>query len=68
MLTTGGIVLCGGRSSRMGRPKAWLPFGTELMLPRERLAAMVQAYYAARGWDDQGGVPVAVGAELHLDD
>src|SRR5579871_4934557 len=30
----GGIVLCGGRSSRMGRPKAWLPFGDELMLPR----------------------------------
>jgi molybdopterin-guanine dinucleotide biosynthesis protein A len=29
-----GIVLCGGRSSRMGRPKAWLPFGDELMLPR----------------------------------
>jgi molybdopterin-guanine dinucleotide biosynthesis protein A len=34
MLTIGGIVLCGGRSSRMGRPKAWLPFGMELMLPR----------------------------------
>src|SRR5947209_8147557 len=30
----GGVVLCGGRSSRMGRPKAWLPFGDELMLPR----------------------------------
>jgi len=30
----GGIVLCGGRSSRMGRPKAWLEFGGELMLPR----------------------------------
>jgi molybdopterin-guanine dinucleotide biosynthesis protein A len=30
----GGIVLCGGQSSRMGRPKAWLPFGDELMLPR----------------------------------
>jgi molybdenum cofactor guanylyltransferase len=29
-----GIVLCGGRSSRMGRPKAWLPFGDELMLQR----------------------------------
>ena len=29
-----GIVLCGGKSSRMGRPKAWLPFGEELMLPR----------------------------------
>ncbi len=30
----GGIVLCGGRSRRMGRPKAWLPFAGELMLPR----------------------------------
>jgi molybdopterin-guanine dinucleotide biosynthesis protein A len=30
----GGVVLCGGESSRMGRPKAWLPFGNELMLPR----------------------------------
>ena len=33
-MRTGGIVLCGGRSSRMGAPKAWLPFGGELMLPR----------------------------------
>ena len=33
-MNVGGIVLCGGRSSRMGRPKAWLPFGDELMLPR----------------------------------
>lgn len=30
----GGIVLCGGKSSRMGRPKAWLPFGQEVMLQR----------------------------------
>jgi molybdopterin-guanine dinucleotide biosynthesis protein A len=29
-----GIVLCGGRSSRMGRPKAWLPFGGEALLQR----------------------------------
>lgn len=29
-----GIVLCGGRSSRMGRPKAWLPFGGETLLHR----------------------------------
>jgi molybdopterin-guanine dinucleotide biosynthesis protein A len=30
-----GIVLCGGKSSRMGRPKAWLPFGpNEVMLQR----------------------------------
>jgi molybdenum cofactor guanylyltransferase len=30
----GGIVLCGGKSSRMGRPKAWLPFGGEALLQR----------------------------------
>jgi molybdopterin-guanine dinucleotide biosynthesis protein A len=34
MSTVGGIVLCGGRSQRMGRPKAWLPFAGEIMLPR----------------------------------
>jgi molybdopterin-guanine dinucleotide biosynthesis protein A len=34
MTTVGGIVLCGGRSSRMGEPKAWLPFGDEVMLQR----------------------------------
>ena len=33
-MRVGGIVLCGGQSSRMGRPKAWLPFAGELMLPR----------------------------------
>ena len=33
-MRVGGVVLCGGRSSRMGRPKAWLPFHGELMLPR----------------------------------
>lgn len=33
-MRAGGIVLCGGQSSRMGTPKAWLPFGAELMLPR----------------------------------
>ncbi|MEZ6148085.1 MAG: molybdenum cofactor guanylyltransferase [Planctomycetaceae bacterium] len=27
-------MLCGGRSSRMGQPKAWLPFGDETMLQR----------------------------------
>ena len=28
------IVLCGGRSKRMGRPKAWLPFGKQSLLNR----------------------------------
>ncbi|HEX5472363.1 MAG TPA: molybdenum cofactor guanylyltransferase [Lacipirellulaceae bacterium] len=30
----GAIILCGGKSSRMGRDKATLPFGRELMLQR----------------------------------
>src|SRR5213075_573405 len=33
-MNVGGIVLCGGRSRRMGRAKATLPFGPELMLQR----------------------------------
>jgi molybdopterin-guanine dinucleotide biosynthesis protein A len=33
-LSVAGLVLCGGRSSRMGLPKLALPFGPELMLPR----------------------------------
>lgn len=32
-MKTGGIILCGGQSSRMGRPKAWLPIGDQIMLP-----------------------------------
>ncbi len=34
MIRVGGIVLCGGQSRRMSRPKAWLPFGEETMLTR----------------------------------
>jgi molybdenum cofactor guanylyltransferase len=34
MVQVGGIVLCGGQSKRMGRPKAWLPFGGEVLLQR----------------------------------
>src|SRR4051794_36758537 len=33
-MSAGGIVLCGGRSTRMGVPKATLPFGPETMLQR----------------------------------
>jgi molybdopterin-guanine dinucleotide biosynthesis protein A len=33
-MTVGGIVLCGGKSTRMGAPKATLPFGPETMLQR----------------------------------
>lgn len=40
----GGIVLCGGKSSRMGQPKPWLPFGAEKLLQRvvRRLRAEVR--------------------------
>jgi molybdopterin-guanine dinucleotide biosynthesis protein A len=33
-IRAGGVILCGGQSRRMGMPKASLPFGGELMLPR----------------------------------
>ena len=33
-MRTAGVILCGGQSSRMGRPKAWLPVGGETMLAR----------------------------------
>jgi molybdopterin-guanine dinucleotide biosynthesis protein A len=33
-IRVGGVVLCGGQSTRMGRPKAWLPFAGETMLGR----------------------------------
>lgn len=33
-MPVGGIVLCGGKSTRMGMPKAMLPFGPETMLQR----------------------------------
>ncbi len=33
-MTVGGIVLCGGKSTRMGSSKAMLPFGSETMLQR----------------------------------
>jgi molybdopterin-guanine dinucleotide biosynthesis protein A len=42
----GAIILCGGASSRMGRDKAWLPFGSdEVMLQRVvRLVGEVVAF------------------------
>lgn len=42
-LKVGGVVLCGGRSSRMGQPKALLPVGSEVMLQRvvRRLSQVV---------------------------
>ncbi|HEV2946756.1 MAG TPA: aldehyde ferredoxin oxidoreductase family protein [Gemmataceae bacterium] len=38
------------------------------VLPAERLQEMIQAYYAARGWDSQGKVPDAIVFALDLAD
>jgi molybdopterin-guanine dinucleotide biosynthesis protein A len=41
-MSLGAVILCGGESRRMGRPKAWLPFGDQLMLQRVvRLAGTI---------------------------
>jgi aldehyde:ferredoxin oxidoreductase len=40
--------------------------GPGAALPRERLAAMVRAYYAVRGWDEAGNVPETLLRELEL--
>ena len=63
MLRTAGIVLCGGQSSRMGRPKAWLPFAGEVMLPRVvRLLgeAVAPVVVVAASGQDVPGLPAGV--------
>src|SRR5262245_44239294 len=68
-MTAGGIVLCGGRSSRMGRPKAWLPVGGELLLQRVvrvvRQAADPVVVVAAPGQDVP---PLPAGVDVVRDD
>jgi aldehyde:ferredoxin oxidoreductase len=41
--------------------------GAEALLPRERLEAMIAAYYAVRGWDAEGRVPADLVASLGLE-
>ena len=41
---------------------------TNAVLPRERLQDMIQAYYQARGWDDQGKVRAETRERLKLTD
>jgi len=49
-------------------PKRFLSEGLAAgaTLPRERLDAMIRAYYAARGWGDDGSVPRSIVEELGL--
>jgi molybdopterin-guanine dinucleotide biosynthesis protein A len=59
MFEVGGVILCGGQSQRMGRPKAWLPFGDELLLPRVvRLASEVVAPVVVVAAPDQEVPPL----------
>jgi len=63
-----GVVLCGGQSSRMGRPKAWLPFGEELMLPRVvRLLGEVVAPIVVVAAPGQDLPPLPPGVEVARD-
>jgi molybdenum cofactor guanylyltransferase len=60
----GGIVLAGGRSTRMGRPKAWLPVGERTMLETV-VGAVANGLRAAAGMKASGIVAapiVVVGA------
>jgi molybdopterin-guanine dinucleotide biosynthesis protein A len=54
-MIAGGIVLCGGKSTRMGRSKALLPFGPETMLQRvvRLLGSVVQPIVAVAAVDQE---------------
>ena len=54
-MTTAGIVLCGGKSTRMGTSKALLPFGPETMLQRvvRILAGLVSPIVAVAAADQE---------------
>jgi molybdopterin-guanine dinucleotide biosynthesis protein A len=68
MTEVAGIVLCGGQSSRMGRPKAWLPFTGETMLGRVvRLLGTVVSPVVVVAAPDQDVPPVPAGVEVVRD-
>src|SRR5437899_2683322 len=68
-MRTGGIVLCGGQSSRMGRPKAFLPIAGEIMLPRVvRLLAEVVGPIVVVAAPDQEVPPLPPGVGIARDE
>jgi molybdenum cofactor guanylyltransferase len=68
-ISAGGIVLCGGQSKRMGRPKAWLPFGGETMLERVvRLMSEIVAPIVVVAAPDQEVPPLHEGVLLTRDE
>ncbi len=68
-MIVGGIVLCGGHSRRMGRPKAWLPFAGEIMLLRVvRLLAEVVRPIVVVAAPDQEVPPLPRDVEVVRDE
>jgi molybdopterin-guanine dinucleotide biosynthesis protein A len=68
MIRTAGVVLCGGEASRMGRPKAWLPFGNELLLPRiVRLLSEAVSPVVVVAAAGQAVPPLPAGVEIARD-
>jgi molybdopterin-guanine dinucleotide biosynthesis protein A len=69
MPTIGGIVLCGGQSRRMGRPKAWLPFAGETLLARVvRLLGEVVGPIVVVAAPDQDVPPLPAGVAVVRDE
>jgi molybdopterin-guanine dinucleotide biosynthesis protein A len=69
MMRVAGIVLCGGQSKRMRRPKAWLPFAGELMLPRVvRLLSEVVQPIVVVAAPDQDVPPLPAEVEIVRDE
>lgn len=65
----GAIVLCGGKSSRMGSPKAWLDFHGEPLLARvvSRIAEVCAPIVVVAA-KDQEIPPLPIGIEIARDD
>jgi len=68
-MSTAGIVLCGGQSIRMGRPKAWLPIAGEFMLGRivRLLGAVPLSPIVVVAAPDQDLPPLTAGVEVVRD-
>jgi molybdopterin-guanine dinucleotide biosynthesis protein A len=62
-----GIILTGGRSRRMGRAKAWLPFGTETLLQRivRKLSGVVSPIVIVAEYGQE--LPKLCGVEILCD-
>lgn len=65
----GGVILCGGRSRRMGTPKAWLPIGTETLLGRTvRVVSAVVSPIVVVAAADQEVPPLPLGIPILRDE